>query len=89
MFKLNSGDPDQTQQPHSAASDQGLHCLSMSHKMNTMVIYISNKKRNAPRRTVQLSGRLQVMCQFSLYRSKGMSGIAAIHTVDNQASKIC
>ena len=34
----NSGDPDHMQ--HCAASDQGLHCLSMSYKKDT---------RNTPR----------------------------------------
>ena len=32
----NSGDPDQM--PHSAASDQGMHCLPMSHKKDDRLI---------------------------------------------------
>ena len=32
----NSGYPDQT--PHSVASDLGLHCLAMSHKMDARPI---------------------------------------------------
>ena len=36
IIKANSGDPDQTQ--HSALSDLGLHCLSMSHKKDAMLI---------------------------------------------------
>ena len=31
---VSSGDPDQT--PHSAASDLGLHCLSMPHKKDAL-----------------------------------------------------
>ena len=50
---------------------------------------IPNKKRNAPLKTVQLSGRSQVICQFSLYQCKGMSGTAASHVFYNQASKLC
>ena len=52
-------------------------------------VYIPNKKRNAPLRTVQLSGRSQVICQFSLYQCKGMSSTAASHVFCNQASKLC
>ena len=48
---------------------------------------IPNKKRNAPLRTVHLSGRSQVICQLSLYQCKGMSGNAASHVFCNQASK--
>ena len=33
---------------------------------------IPDKKRNAPLRTVQLPGRSQWICQFSLYQCKGM-----------------
>ena len=32
-MQANSGDNDKT--PHSVASDLGLHCLPMSHKMDT------------------------------------------------------
>ena len=35
---INSGDPDQT--PHFAASDLVLHCLSMSHKKDTRLIWV-------------------------------------------------
>ena len=49
---------------------------------------IPDKKRNAPHRTVQLSGRLQVIGQYSLYQCKGMSGTAALHIFSNQASKM-
>ena len=41
--------------------------------------YIPDKKRNAPLRTVQLSGKSQVIDQFSLYQCKGMSVTAASH----------
>ena len=34
----NSGDPDQM--PHSAVSDLGIHCLSMSHKMDARLIWV-------------------------------------------------
>ena len=42
-------------------------------------IYIPNKKRNAPLKTVQLSGRSQVLGQFILYQCKGISGTASSH----------
>ena len=48
-------------------------------------VYISNKKRNAPLKTVQLSGRSQVLGQFSLYQCKGISGTAASHVFCNLA----
>ena len=35
----NSGDPDQT--PRSAASELGLHFLSMSHKNNASLIWVN------------------------------------------------
>ena len=50
---------------------------------------IPDKKRNTPLRTVQLSGRSQVLGQFSLYDCKGMSGTAASHVFCNLASKLC
>ena len=50
---------------------------------------IPDKKRNAPLRTVQLSGRSQVICQFSLYQCKGMSCTVASHVFCNQASNLC
>ena len=50
---------------------------------------IPDKKRNAPRRTVQLSGKSQVIGQFSLYQCKGMPVTAASHVFCNQASKLC
>ena len=42
----NSVDPDQTL--HYAVSDQGLHCLPMSHKKDARPIWVkySQKKRN-------------------------------------------
>ena len=52
-------------------------------------LYIPDKKRNAPLRTVQLSGRSQVIGQFSLYQYKGMSGTAVSHVFCNPASKLC
>ena len=54
-----------------------------------LLIYISDKIRNATRTTDQLSGRSQVMGQFRLYRCKGVPGTAALHIVRNQASKMC
>ena len=50
---------------------------------------IPDKKRNTPLRTVQLSGKSQVIDQFSLYQCKGMSGTAASHIFCNQVSKLC
>ena len=52
------------------------------------VNHIPNKQRNAPLWTVHLSGRSQVIGQFSLNQFKGMSGTAASHVFCNQASKI-
>ena len=58
--------------------------------MHYMLIrYICDKKRNTPLRTVQLSGRSQVIGQFSLYQCKGMSGTVASHIFCNLASKLC
>ena len=37
--KQNSGDSDQTKR--SAASDQGLHCLSVSHKKDARLIWVN------------------------------------------------
>ena len=51
-------------------------------------ICIPDKKRNAPLRTVRLSGRSQVIGQYTLYQCKGMSGTAASHVFCNQASKL-
>ena len=42
-------------------------------------VYIPDKKKNTPLRTVQLSGRSQVIGQFSLYQCKDMPGTAALH----------
>ena len=50
---------------------------------------IPDKKRNAPLRTVQLSGKSQVIGQLSLHQCKGMSVTAASHVFCNQASKLC
>ena len=41
IIEANSGDPDQM--PHSAASDLGLHCLTMSHKKDALLICINIK----------------------------------------------
>ena len=56
---------------------------------NLTPLDIPDKKRNAPLRTAQLSGRPQVIGQFSLYQCKGMSGTAASHVFCNLASKLC
>ena len=37
-----SEEPDQT--PHSAASDLVLHCMHMSHKKDTMLIWVNVKQ---------------------------------------------
>ena len=55
--------------------------------MHNAMQIIPDKKRNAPRRTVQLSGSSQVIGQFSLLQCKGMPGSAALHISCNQASK--
>ena len=49
---------------------------------------IPDKKRNAPLRNVQLSGRSQVIGPFSLYQCKDMSGTDALGIFCNQASKL-
>ena len=50
---------------------------------------IPDKKRNAPLRTVQLSGKSQMIGQFNLYQCKGMSVTATSHMFCNQVSKLC
>ena len=50
---------------------------------------IPNKKRNAPLRNVPLSGRSQVIGQFSLYDCKGISSAASSHVFCNLALKLC
>ena len=67
-------------------------CLPESDAFYRLLITFANipdKKRNAPLRTVQLSGISQVISQFSLYQRKGMSGTAASHVFCNLASKFC
>ena len=39
-MQANSGDSDHT--PHSVASDLGLHCIPISHKMDARHIQIKN-----------------------------------------------
>ena len=70
-------------------------CFFIKEKKKLKKIFLSkttgnipDKKRNAPLKTVQLSGRSQVIGQFSLYQCKGMSGTAALHIFCNQASKM-
>ena len=58
-------------------------------RMLDSIYYIPDKKRNAPLTTVQLSGKSQVIGQFSLYQCKGMLVTAASHVFCNQASKLC
>ena len=52
-------------------------CVFLLFACNEDIHNIPDKIRNATRRTVQLSGRSQVMGQFRLYRCTGMSGTAA------------
>ena len=63
--------------------------IHKSHLLFYEKRYIPDKKRNAPGRTVQISGRSQVVGQFNFYWCKGMSGTAALHIFCNQASKMC
>ena len=54
--------------------------------LNINDVYFDNipdKRRNAPLRTVQLSGKSQVIGQFSLYKCKCMSGTAELHFLCN------
>ena len=44
----------------------------------------TNKRRNTARRPVQLPGRSQVKCQFSLYQCKGMPGTAVPFAIRRQ-----
>ena len=62
--------------------------IDMNSKHKKILIY-TRQKRNAPLRTVQLSGRSQVIGQFGLYQCKGMSGTVASHVFCNLASKLC
>ena len=57
--------------------------------LNVTMFCIPDKKRNAPLRTVQLSGRSQGIGQFGLYQFKGLPGTAASHVFCNLASKLC
>ena len=59
--------------------------ISNKHHVN----HIPDKKRNAPLRTVQLSGKSQVIGKFSLYQCNGMSVTAVSHVFCNQASILC
>ena len=70
---------------------QGINCSYILHDNFAYLncSSIPNKKRNAPLRTVQLSGKPQVIGQFSLYQCKGMSVTAASHVFYIQASKLC
>ena len=61
----------------------------MTQEHACWILFIPDKKRNAPLRTVQLSGRSQVLGQFSLYQCKGMLGTAALHIFCNLALKLC
>ena len=38
---VNSGEPDQT--PHPVASDLDLHCLPMSHKKDTRLLWVNHR----------------------------------------------
>ena len=61
----------------------------LSHWPNDCGSIPNKKKRNAPLRTVQPSGKPQVIGQFKLYQCKGMSFTAASHVFCNKASKLC
>ena len=52
-------------------------------------LYIPNKKRNAPLRTVQVPGKSLGIGHFSLYQCKGMLSAAASYVFCNLASKMC
>ena len=58
-----------------------------SYKCNNMDKLYTRQKRNAPRRTDQLSERSQMMDKFRVYRCKGMSGTAALHIFCDKVSK--
>ena len=63
--------------------------INIPEYANEIIFIYTRQKRNAPLRTVQLSGRSQVIGQLSLYQCKGMIGTAALHVFCNQASKLC
>ena len=44
LLNANREDPDQT--PHSAASDLGLHCLSMSHLWDARLQWVNDFLQN-------------------------------------------
>ena len=83
--KARSPNPKQS----SSCSNNILCKSSVGFNPPTSPKYIPDKKRNAPLRTVQLSGKSQVIDQFSLYQCKGISGTAASPVFCNQASKLC
>ena len=87
---------DQDQARRFVGPDLGPNCLQRLSADDTTVgkelnnyVYIPDKKRNAPLRNVQLSGRSRVIGQFSLSQCKGMSGTAASHVFCNLASTLC
>ena len=62
--------------------------VTIAFKFN-LDLHIPDKKRNAPHRTAQTSGRSHVIGQFRLYICKGMSGAVVLHIFCNQVSKMC
>ena len=58
--------------------------VSIMEQIPASSINIPDKKRNPPRRTLQLSGRSQGVGQFSLYQCKGMPNTAALHIFRRQ-----
>ena len=88
-FCLGEKSPEDTihlTHPHSMGSKTACWFIG---KDGLSTLNIPYKKRNAPLRTVQLSGISQVIGQINLYQCKGMSVTAASHVFCNQASKLC
>ena len=66
-------------------TDQSLYSacdIGLGVKVTILTIY-TRQKRKAPLRNVQLSGRSQVIGQFSLYQCKCMSSTTALHIFCN------
>ena len=68
---------------------RGFFRVSTTYVRWYLFFTIPDKKRNAPLRNVPLSGRSQVIGQFSLYEYKGIAGTAASHIICNLAAKLC
>ena len=64
-------------------------CILLFDYPIEIFMHIPDKKRNAPRRTNQFSGRSQMVDQSPLYRSRGMSVTESLDIFRNQGLEMC